>query len=101
MASYLWERQPTTVARGRDRQLLLAMLVGVVLSGFLGMISGVEIVSMCDMSVVPGLFVVTGLVMRGGLLVMPRGELVVFGSFMVMFGTFAVSHVSLLLFQLK
>ena len=76
------------------------MLVGVVLSGFLGMKSGVGMVPMCDISVMTGLFVIANLVMFGGFLMMPRGVLMVFGSFKVMLGAFVLSHVRLLLFSI-
>jgi hypothetical protein len=65
---------------------------GVVLAGFVGMVRGVQVMAMRDMRVVPGLFVLGGAMMFGGLTVMLGGGLVVFGRLVVMLGQQACVH---------
>jgi hypothetical protein len=66
------------------------MRFGVVLGGFAGMVCRMKPVSVSDMRVVRGLFVVPVLVVVGSFAVVSRGMLVMFSSFSVMVGSFVV-----------
>jgi len=63
------------------------VLIGVVLTGFFGMLGGVQRMAVGDVGVVPGLLVIAGFVMPGrfpmmggGLFMMLRGLVVMFCS---------------------
>ena len=65
------------------------MLIGVVLAGLFGMMGSVHRMSVCDVGVVPGLFVIARFVvfgrfpvMCGRLFMMMRGLVMVFRSLM-------------------
>jgi hypothetical protein len=65
------------------------VLIGVVLAGLFGMMGSVHRMSVCDMGVVPGLFVIARFVvfgrfpvMCGRLFMMMRGLVMVFRSLM-------------------
>ena len=67
---------------------LFAVLFGVMLRRFFGVVRGVQVVAARDVRVMGGLFVVPGFVMRGGVamvrgrfFVMLGGEFVVFCAF--------------------
>jgi hypothetical protein len=77
----------------------MSVIIRVVLAGFRRVVDGMVLVTMCNMGVVPGFFVVFGGVMfrRGAM--MFRGVLVVLGGFQVMVGDlfrhgvpFAIEH---------
>ena len=68
------------------------MRVGGVLGGFAGMVGGMQPVSMSDVRVVRGLFVVTLRMMFSSFAVVSRSVLVVFSSFFMMFRSFVVVH---------
>jgi hypothetical protein len=63
-----------------------------VLSRFSCVVSCVQIVSVCDMSVMCAFFVRTRFVMSSGFLVMLSCVLVLLSSFLVMFCSFVPSH---------
>jgi hypothetical protein len=60
--------------------------------GFAGVMRGMKAMTMRDVGVVRGLFVVSFLVMFGSLAVVSRSVLVVFGSFSMVFRSFVVVH---------
>lgn len=62
------------------------MVFGVQLAGGLGMLLGMGVVAMRGMSMVPGRFMLTFLVMLSRLLVMVSRLLVMMGGLFVMFG---------------
>jgi hypothetical protein len=68
------------------------MRVGVMLGGFAGMVGGMQPVSMSDVRVMGGLFVVALRVMFSSFAVVSRSMLVVFSSFSVVFRSFVVVH---------
>jgi hypothetical protein len=65
-------------------RLSVAVLVGVVLGGFLRVMGGMDQVAMRDVRVMAGRFVFARLVLFGGDFVMAGGLLVVFGGLLVM-----------------
>jgi|HubBroStandDraft_6_1064221.scaffolds.fasta_scaffold557863_1 hypothetical protein len=72
------------------------MRVGVVLGRLAGMVGRVKPVSVRDMRVVRGFFVVLFDVVFGSFAVVGRSMLVVVSSFVVMFGSFVVVHRTIL-----
>ena len=62
------------------------MLVGVMLARFFGVMLGVDMVTLCDVRVMPGFLMVPGAVMLGGCAMVFRGVLVMLGSFQMMLG---------------
>lgn len=67
---------------------MLSVIVGVMLAGFRRVMFGMALMTMCDVRVVPGLFVVVcGVVFRRGAMMLRR-VLVMFGSLQVMVGDF-------------
>lgn len=65
-----------------------AMLVGVVLGGFLGMIRRVQRVAVRNVGVMSSALVVAGFVVSSGFAVMLRRGFMMMGSLMMMFGAF-------------
>jgi hypothetical protein len=63
----------------------MAMLVGVMLAGFFGVVFGVDMVTLRHVSVVTGLMVVARLVMLGRSFMMRCGVFVMFCGFAVVF----------------
>jgi hypothetical protein len=68
-----------------------AVLVGVMLAGFVGMVSGVDRVSMGDVGVVPGLLVIARLMVFGRFAMMRGGVFMMFGGLQMMFRS-VMSH---------
>jgi hypothetical protein len=68
------------------------VLYGVELAGFLGMMGGVQMMSMGDMRMMPRLFVLPRLVLFGGLPMMAGGMFVMLRGFVVMFCSRMASH---------
>ena len=62
----------------------MAVVVGVVLAGFFGVMLRVNVVTVRHMSVVTGFVVVARRMKLGGGTVVPGGLLMMFGGFMVM-----------------
>jgi hypothetical protein len=60
------------------------MLVGMVLAGFFSMVGGVHRMSVGDVGVVAGLFVVAGFVVLGRFAMMCRRVFMMFGGLMMM-----------------
>jgi len=71
---------------------LAAMFRRVMLARFLSVIRGVQMVPVCNVGVMPGLFVITGFVMFGRFAMMPRGKLVMLGCALVMLRAFMFRH---------
>jgi hypothetical protein len=61
-----------------------AVLIGVVLSGFFGMMGSVQRMPVSDMGMVAGLFVIAGFVVLGCFAMMFRRVFVVLRSFVMM-----------------
>jgi len=62
------------------------------LTGFLGMMGSVHVVPMGEVCMMPGLFMVPGLVMFCGLAVMSCGMFVMLSGFVVVFCSGMASH---------
>jgi hypothetical protein len=71
---------------------LAAMFRRVMLASFLSMISGVQMVTVRNVSMVPGLFGITGFVMLGRFTMMVGGKFVMFGCALVMLRAFMFCH---------
>jgi len=87
--SYRWDRSMTGPPRSIIHNFwggLLPVIVGVMLARFGRMVQRVAMMAMCDVRVVPGLFVVAGFVVLRCHAVMPRGVLVMFRGFRVVVG---------------
>jgi hypothetical protein len=61
-----------------------AVLIGVMLSGFFGMMNGVQCMPVGDMGMVAGFFVIARLMVLGGFAVMFRRLFMVFRSLVMM-----------------
>lgn len=68
-----------------------AVLVGVMLAGFVGMVAGVQCMSVGDVGVVPGLLVIARLVVLGRFAMMRGGVFVMFSGLQMMFRS-VMSH---------
>jgi hypothetical protein len=68
-----------------------SVLVGMMLPGFVGMVAGVQRVSMGDVGVVPGLLVIARVVVFGRFAMMCGGVFVMFGGLQMMFRS-VMSH---------
>lgn len=65
----------------------MAVFVGVMLGGLLGMMLGMEVMAMGDMRVVTGFMMVPCFVVVGGRAMVPGGVFVVLGSFAMVLRT--------------
>jgi hypothetical protein len=66
----------------------VTVVVGVVLAGFFGVMDCMQVMAVGHVSVVPGLFVIVGLVVLGSREMVFRGVTVVLGGFAVMIRNF-------------
>jgi len=64
----------------------------VMLTRFLGVIRGVQMVPVRNVGVMPGLFGITGFVMLGRFTMMTRGKFVMLGCALVMLRAFMFRH---------
>ena len=64
--------------------VLVAVLVGVVLAGFFGVMNSVHLMTVGHVGVVSGFFVIAGLVVLGSSAMMLRGVIMMLGGFVVM-----------------
>jgi hypothetical protein len=71
------------------------MMFGVVLGGFMSVMGRVQAVRMRDMGVMPGLFVVPGLVVLGSFTMMVGGVLVMLGGGLMVAATLVVRRAHL------
>jgi hypothetical protein len=69
-----------------------AVGVCVMLGGFAGVVRGMQPVAMGDMRVVRGLLMILVRMVFGGLAVVGRRVLVMFGGFLVLFSSFVMVH---------
>jgi hypothetical protein len=70
--------------RLREMLLTLPVFVGVMLAGFLGMVDGMDMMTMGDMRVMPGALMIPGVVMVGGCPMVAGGVFMMFGGFAMM-----------------
>jgi hypothetical protein len=77
----------------KQRDLVLAVMLGVMPAGLDMVMLGMAGVPVRAMGVVSRLFVIAGFVMLGGFAVMLRRVLVMFGSLVMVLDAFVVAHV--------
>jgi hypothetical protein len=74
------------------RLVMVAMMLGVELAGLGGMVRGMGVMAVRDMSVVRGLLDIVVAMLRGGVTVMLGGLLVMLSGALVMFGDAFFRH---------